>query len=171
MTIEIRELGPDDVLEWRAMRLRALTEEPDAFLSSAEQTAAQPVAELAARFTAEANVESPIFGAFRDGVLVGTAGLMRLERPKVRHTTSIWGVFVAPEARGLRLGDRLVAAAVDRARRMPGVERVTWIVTASNVAARRIYDRAGFVAFGLEPRALKIGDRSFDDAHMWLDLR
>lgn len=170
MTIDIAELGPAHVQEWRALRLRALAEAPEAFLSSVEQAAAQPLEDLAARFSASANVDAPIFGAFREGVLVGTAGLGRQDRPKTRHTATIWGVFVAAEARGLGLGDRLIAAAVERARRMPGLERITLIVTASNVAARRIYERAGFVAFGLEPRALRLGDQYFDDLHMWLDL-
>lgn len=171
MTIEIVELGPAHVEEWRALRLRALADAPEAFLSSVEQAAAQPIAELAERFSAEANVEAPIFGAFREGTLVGTAGLGRQDRPKTRHSATIWGVFVASEARGLGIGDALIAAAVARARRMPGLERITLIVTASNDAARRIYERAGFVAFGLEPRALKLGEVYHDDLHMWLDLR
>ena len=36
-------------------------------------------------------------------------------------------------------------------------------VITDNERARRFYDRMGFVAYGLEKRALKIGERYFDE--------
>lgn len=169
--IEIVELTPDHVTPWRALRLRALATEPAAFLQSVEEAEAQPLEELAARFSPEANVDSPIFGAFRAGELVGTLGLARQARLKARHTAVLWGVFVAPEHRGLRIAEALVTAAVARARAMPGLERITLAVLASNAAARRLYHRAGFVPYGYEPQAIRVGEVFHDDEHMVLSLR
>ena len=51
-------------------------------------------------------------------------------------------------------------------RQIPGVEQVVLSVTASNAAAVRLYEGAGFQRYGLLPRALKIGERYHDKALM-----
>jgi hypothetical protein len=44
--------------------------------------------------------------------------------------------------------------------------------TAPPVSARRIklYQRCGFVLYGLEPMAIRVGDEYLDKVHMWLEL-
>jgi RimJ/RimL family protein N-acetyltransferase len=44
-------------------------------------------------------------------------------------------------------------------------------VVASNVAARRLYSAAGFEEYGLERRALKVGDEYYDEVLMVLPLK
>lgn len=170
MPIEIVELTTDHVATWRALRLQALALAPEAFLQSVEEGEAQPIEELAALFRPEAAEHSPIFGAFRAGELAGTACLMRKARLKARHTATLWGMYVAPEHRGQRLGEALLDAVVARARAMPDLERITLTVLATNQAARRLYQRAGFVPYGYEAQAMKLGDRYLDEEHMVLSL-
>lgn len=61
----------------------------------------------------------------------------------------IYSVVVAPAARGLGIGDRLVGAA-ERVAREAGRRSVTLEVRADNAAARALYARRGYV----ETRAL-----------------
>jgi RimJ/RimL family protein N-acetyltransferase len=51
------------------------------------------------------------------------------------------------------------------------VEQVCLTVVASNVAARRLYSAAGFEEYGLERRALKVGDEYYDEVLMVLPLK
>ena len=44
-------------------------------------------------------------------------------------------------------------------------------VTDTNAAAIRLYERAGFRAYGCEPGSMKIGPRAFDKLLMYLALR
>ncbi len=44
------------------------------------------------------------------------AGIYRDPRPKIRHTATIWGVYVNPAWRGLKMGERLMQACLDWAR-------------------------------------------------------
>jgi RimJ/RimL family protein N-acetyltransferase len=53
---------------------------------------------------------------------------------------------------------------------MPGLERLILAANAADPRATSLYRSVGFVPFGHEPAALKIGDRYVDDVHMSLDL-
>ncbi|MFF1510497.1 GNAT family N-acetyltransferase [Streptomyces sp. NPDC058326] len=52
---------------------------------------------------------------------------------------------VTREARGRGVGEALVRACIDRARALPGCERLVLSTDATMVAAHRMYDRLGFV--------------------------
>ena len=51
-------------------------------------------------------------------------------------------LFVTPEARGLRLGERLIAACADRCRAR-GITSLTWQTALDNTRAQALYDRVG----------------------------
>jgi len=156
---------------------------------SYEEVRDRPLAEVAAdlrtRYTGR---DSVILGAFddlgRDALglrpsgrpnlggpeLVGLAGCFRMEGRKHAHKTLVWGMYVAPEARGRGTGRALLDAAIARARAWPGVEQVQLAVMTANAQARALYVSAGFEVFGLERRALRVGDRYVDEEHMVLHL-
>jgi ribosomal protein S18 acetylase RimI-like enzyme len=80
-----------------------------------------------------------IWGAFRDGRLVGAArAAVRLPREWI-----VAGVFVEPDARRSGVGRRLVASIVSAANGVGA--RVGLYVREDRAAARRLYDRLGFV--------------------------
>ena len=51
-------------------------------------------------------------------------------------------LFVAPEARGLRLGERLIGACAERCRAR-GIASLTWQTALDNTRAQALYDRIG----------------------------
>ena len=53
---------------------------------------------------------------------------------------------------------------------MDGVEQIILAVAAPQAAAVALYRSLGFVSFGREPRALKIGDSYVDEEYMILRL-
>ena len=52
-----------------------------------------------------------------------------------------------------------------------GVEQVHLSVSEAPDSAKALYARAGFVAWGREPRALRWQGAAVDETHMMLDLR
>ena len=74
-----------------------------------------------------------------DGATLGCAGLRLLEGP----VAEVKKVYVAPTARGRRLGQRLIAE-VERLARLHGRTRVRLDTRADLVAARRLYSRLGY---------------------------
>jgi ribosomal protein S18 acetylase RimI-like enzyme len=149
--------------------LDAYGQHPDAFTSTVAERAAQPLAWWQARLAAGQDAGDVVFGAL-DGVrLVGAAGLAFETREKTRHKATLFGMYVPGECRGAGVGRRLVEAALDFARAR-GTRVVQLTVTDGNDAARGLYERCGFVAFGVEPMAMALGARLHAKVHMWCDV-
>jgi RimJ/RimL family protein N-acetyltransferase len=169
MTIDIRKLTPDDTKAYRACRLDALRDSPQAFASSYEEEAQMSDDTIRQRF-ADHPKESAVFGAFDGDRIIGLTGIFREERQKRRHKMSIVSVFVQPEYRGKRIGTRLMETAVAHARNVEGVERVELAVESTNAAAKSLYRSLGFKSWGTEPSFAKVEGVEYDEEHMALRL-
>lgn len=163
MTACIRRIGPEDAAAFRALRLAALAAHPEAFGSSLEEEAGIDLAVLRARLAAPP--PDVLFGAFLGETLVGMAGLAVAARVKQRHKGTVWGVYVDPAQRGAGIAQALITALIDSAQ-AAGLGVLQLAVTVGNVPAIRLYEAAGFVRTGIEPRALRVGDRFLDEALM-----
>jgi RimJ/RimL family protein N-acetyltransferase len=64
------------------------------------------------------------------------------------------GMYVRPSARGQGLGRSLLDAALRHATKRAGVQLVSLTVTEGNEPAIRLYEGAGFVAWGTQPLAI-----------------
>jgi ribosomal protein S18 acetylase RimI-like enzyme len=166
--LALRRLTPDDAAAYRKLRLRGLKEHPDAFTSSDEEERGQPLAATASRIAADS--PDRVFGAFVAGTLAGVVGIGREPRAKNHHKAVVFGMYVAPEHGRRGIGAALLRHAIDDARTQPGLEHLVLTVTETNVAARRLYEKFGFRSFGIEPRAIRVGDTHFDKNHMILFL-
>lgn len=164
--MSVRVLAEADTAAFQVLRLRSLKEHPEAFGSSFEAEVNISLEEFA-KFLA--SPDRPWFGAFHNGQMMGIAGLMRSQGAKTRHRAMISGMYVAPEARGLRLGQALMDALMIQARSTDGLEDVSLAVTVGNDAARHIYVKSGFKPYSIDPRYLKVGDQYFDIE--WMILR
>ncbi|WP_437959363.1 GNAT family N-acetyltransferase [Sorangium sp. So ce119] len=169
--MSVRRLTDADAFLLRALRLRALREEPDPFLTTFEEEQARPIEDLVARLRQQSDTsDSAVLGAFEGEALVGMLGFYRDGHRKARHRVDLWGMYVAPEARGRGHGRALIDAALARIAAVPGVEQVHLGVSATSEAARELYVRAGFKATGVLPRAMKDGDRYIDEELMMRPL-
>jgi ribosomal protein S18 acetylase RimI-like enzyme len=162
--LKVRRLEPNDVASYRDIRLEGLKNHPDAFSASWETESARPTSWWVERL--EANI---VLGGWIDSSpLAGVVGFRMHGGTKVRHKGVLWGMYVRPDARGTGLAASLVQRVIEQAR--PFLEEILLTVVASNVAACRLYRAAGFEQYGLERRALKIGDNHYDEALMALSL-
>ena len=146
-----------EAVEWRAyrdLRLRALTESPDAFGSKLEYEQGRTDAEWADRLARSADSEESLaLLAASDGRPVGLAwGRRSADSVTTVHVYQMW---VDPAARGSGAGRMLLDAIVDWARGA-GADRVALDVTRGNDAAERLYARAGFTPTG-DPQPLRPG--------------
>jgi ribosomal protein S18 acetylase RimI-like enzyme len=159
----IRQLTAEDAAAYQALRLRALQESPTAFAASYADEVARSPPEIAARVTPAPDGSLCVFGAFVGDQLAGLVAFIRPRRAKLLHVAELAGMYVAPEFRRRGLGGALVDAALAHARSLPGVRQVKLAVNATNLAARSLYQSRGFTCYGVEPEALCVEGRYYDD--------
>jgi RimJ/RimL family protein N-acetyltransferase len=148
---------------------------PDAFTSSVAERVGLPMSWWETRLERDV-----VLAAFRTSssktssktsLLLGVAGLSFDPREKAKHKATVFGVYVSPHARGEGIGQKLVQAVLAHARSLPHLSVVQLTVSEGNPAARALYQRCGFVEFGLEPLAVAVGATFVSKVHMWCDLR
>jgi len=168
--MDVIRLQPAHAVPYRALMLQAYEFAADAFTSTAEERAAEPEAFWVGRI-ADPRGLSAAFGAFEGGQLVGTVALELSAKPKTRHKALVIGMYVAPAARRTGAARALLAAAIEHARAVPHLLLLTLTVTEGNAPAVRLYRRAGFETFGVEPLAILTPSGFKAKVHMWLPLR
>lgn len=168
MTVPVRRLTPADAPAYRAARLAALQADPAAFLTNTAEFAALGDDALAARLAPDA--PGVTLGAFLNTDLVGLLTLVREAAPPLAHRVNVYGVSVAPPARGQGVGAALVQAGVELARSWAGVTSLYLAVMDSQPAALRLYERAGFRVWGTQPDAVRRDGRVYTEQWLSLDL-
>ena len=160
----VRRLETDDAAAYRELRLEGLKDHPDSFGASWEDEIEKPDS-----WWRERLASNTVFGGWTErSPLLGVAGFQVPGAAKQRHKGMLWGMYVRPDARGTGLAASLLQHVIAHAR--PQVEEIRLTVMASNTAAHRLYSAAGFRPYGLERRALKVGDVYYDDMLMALPL-
>ncbi|WP_426071505.1 GNAT family N-acetyltransferase [Janthinobacterium sp. DSP2-3-3] len=139
----VRPLTPDDASAYRALRLAGIAELPAAFSTTHAAESGLPLAQIAQRL--RATFHQIIFGVFNEKQLIAIAGLRREPIAVVHDKASLWGVYVAPQARGRGAGRQLVQAAITHACAIPELGRVRLAVAQDNHAALSLYLSCGFV--------------------------
>ena len=138
----VRPLTPDDASAYRALRLAGIAELPAAFSTTHAVESGMPLAQIARRL--RATPHQIIFGAFDREQLIAIAGLRREPIAVVHDKASLWGVYVAPQARGHGAGRQLVQAAIAHACAIPELARVRLAVAQHNHVALSLYLGCGF---------------------------
>jgi RimJ/RimL family protein N-acetyltransferase len=167
--ISVRALELSEAGLFHELRLRGLREDPGPFASTYDEDAALSPKAVRERFPAEE--DRFVLGAFDEGGrLVGVVGFSRERRTKLHHWGVVWGMYVAPEARGIGVGRTLMAELVARCRRVDGLEQVVLEVATAAGPARGLYASLGFERYGLRREAMKAGDEYYDVELMVLRL-
>ena len=152
------EAGPDTEA-FRAIRLESLKTTPESFGSDFATENGKP-----AEWFAEGLTTAEVFGAFHGQELLGIAGFSAERSTLQAHKGRLWGVYVRRKARSAGVARRLIEAVLAHAGGQ--VEQMNLVVERGNLHARRLYTSLGFIEYGLEKNALKIGKRYFDDVLM-----
>lgn len=161
--MSLRRLTPGDASAWRDIRLEMLRSEPRAYGAQYETELALEEAHFAKRLGSVR-----VFGCFEGPAIVATAGWQAMPNPREAHRGSLSAVFSRPAYRGKgqmrRLLEAIFADATGR------VIQLELRVAAEGTAARRLYERSGFVVTGHLPRGLRDKGTYVDEVQMMRDL-
>lgn len=179
MVPTVLRLTPADAARYVTLRRRMLTDSPWSFGASLDDDRFLDAEAVGVWLGDPHNlifaVEQPAGGAAEEVAgaereLAGAVGITRMQRGKFAHRASVWGVFVTPEEQGRGWGRALMEAAIGAARGWAGVDYLDLTVSENAPAARRLYERLGFAAWGREPEALAHDGRRYDEIYMTLRL-
>lgn len=161
--IDLRRLLRSEAAAYRALMLASYAASPEAFTSAPGERDGLPLAWW------EQRIDHGAFGAFVEGTLVGAAALQRETRPRLMHKATLVGMYVEPAHRRAGVGEGLVKLVLEAARAQ-GVSVVQLTFTEGNDAAGRLYARCGFISWGTEPMAVRLGERFVGKVQMYCPL-
>jgi ribosomal protein S18 acetylase RimI-like enzyme len=167
--MRISALTASDAPQYRELMLEAYVQAADAFTSTAEERAKEPLSWWANRIASSSGM-SQSFGAFHAEQLVGTVALEYSAKPKTQHSALVIGMYVRPTVRRMGAGAKLMQAAIGAARARPGLSVLRLTVTQGNDAAIRLYESVGFSSWGVEPMAILTPSGYNAKVHMAMPL-
>lgn len=164
----VRPLLPAEAPLYVALRREMLADAPWAFAASETDDRGLDLQGVTTSITTGAtNHTYAIIGAFNTPTqLVGVAVLLANHRLKMRHRADVVSVYITPAFRGQRIGDAIFTELKAVARTWPHINSLRLSVSVRSPAARRLYERNGFTAWGHEPACLHVNGEFIDEIHM-----
>lgn len=103
-----------------------------------------------------------MLSAFVDGRLAGNAAMNPVS-PFMRYThRCTLAISLYQEFTGLGLGKALLNIILDEAKKA-GYEQAELTTVSTNTSAKALYEKLGFVRYGIQPHSRKMKDGSFQD--------
>ena len=165
----IRMLTEVDAEEYWDLRLESLQKNPEAYVTTYEEAIKkeEPVQEVIRNLQGE---HSSTFGAFdENNKLIGVVTLLTESRAALRHKGHIVGMYVSAQSRGRGYARNLIDEVVKKAKGLT-IEQISLSVVSDNIAAKKLYQSIGFESYGVEKKALKMGEVYRDEEFMVLFL-
>lgn len=148
MAVTVRPFRPDEWPLLKAVRLKALQQDPGVFGSHYAREAAFADVEWQARLQ---NPRAASFGVFDDGKVVGMTGVyISPEDPATAGFVADW---LEKDWRGKGISALMYEARISWAQAQPGIRRMTIAFRESNLRASKAGQKYGFVFTHAEDHA------------------
>lgn len=165
----IRLLTPDDAVVYRQLRLKALTSDPKAFLSSVEFEENIPLTNYANKLLR--NATPPVYGFYgyvnQENSLSGYIHLANEWIFKRRHIATLNELYILPDFRSQGIATGLIKHCIDLLKNIPDKEQVELHVNSDNRQAVGLYQKLGFIQVATIPKAVKEPD-GYQDEHVFI---
>lgn len=165
---QIRQLVPDDVEAFSALRREVLADNAVPMGLSMEEELARPLQ----GFRDQLGYPEPnaAFGAFIGDLLVGSSAIAWPSKlASSRHKANLWGVFTSPRFRRQGISQALVERTVQHGR-ANGLVRINLTVYVPNPEATTLYAKLGFTHTGTELQAIYLEGNYYDGQYWSLSL-
>jgi RimJ/RimL family protein N-acetyltransferase len=142
MNITIKQLAPDDWLEFSRVRLKALLTDPKVFGSNYERESKMTKDEWRSRLSAADNA---IFLIYEGEKPIGMTGVSVDRNDPTKKTALLWGSWLEPEFRAKGLSELMYRTRIEWAKQQPSVEKIVVSHRVSNLSSKFANQKHGFV--------------------------
>lgn len=139
--IDIRPFAPGEWALYKAIRLKALENDPLVFGSSFAEEKTLPDEKWQQDLV---NPDGAVFGVFRNGNLIGMTGIAVDRSDPAKQTAKLWGSWLEPEWRAKGLSRKMYEKRLAWAKAHPTVKRVIVSHRKTNAVSKRANQRHGF---------------------------
>ena len=159
--ITIKSAGPEDALKIKLHREEVCGETH--FMAREPEDGPWNQEMIRARFESVANDDREFMvDAYLGDELIGELGITTV-RPHIKYLHRAYlGMSILQEYVGKGLGSFMMKTALEQAK-ANGYEQVELGVFSVNAIARHMYSKMGFKEYGMNPRAFKLPDGSYND--------
>jgi ribosomal protein S18 acetylase RimI-like enzyme len=154
---DIKKLDNNNYLDYKKIRLELLLDNKESFGSSYEEESLFNDEFWMDRLSKK-NVHT--IGAYIEEEIVAIIVLVLNVRSKMKHVATINSLYVKPSYRNQGIAYDLLKYAENIAK-INGVERLNLSVVDSNTNAIELYQRFGFVNYGIEPDTIKVDNNYY----------
>ena len=155
-----RLLNSTDRERYRRVRLECLANYPDYFGDSYEEEINGDPSKFEKTFLL-GDDHSFLYGAFSQGILIGISGFIHQKRIKAGHRGDLVQVYVDPSFSGQGIGSRLIELTIAKAFDNIFINQVLLSVVRSNDRAIKLYQKFGFVKYGVVENYFRMANRSW----------
>ena len=148
MKTDYRLLTSKDINLYRQIRLECLQKYPEYFGTIYEdEVKAKSLKFDKALQTQDSN--DFLYGAFQGNNLISICGFTREVRIKISHLGEISHMYIKEEISGQGIGTQLLKYTIDKAFKDFSLEQIMLSVVNTNEKAIKIYERIGFIQYGI----------------------
>lgn len=146
--MKIRELTPDEWQTYKALRLEALENDPQAFVTTHAEAMAKSEEDWKRRLVATTSPLTLKLFALLDGEAVGMMGLWQDAKKARLGNVDVFGVYVTPTHRGRGISKKLLLELIDRVKTESSIKKILLAVHHGQIPAERLYKSVGFIKYG-----------------------
>ncbi len=161
---QIIKLSPDRWQEYRALRLKGLLSDAQAFGRTYELESKLPderwLQRLRAAFDGKYEL---LYFAQSSGELIGMLGAFWEDSPKTEHVATVVGFYVDPVYRGVGVGKALMAKVLEELSWHPKIVKAKLFAVTTQTPAVALYQSFGFEPIGILKREIKVNDIFYDE--------
>ena len=162
MNITIKILNPQNVNDFKKIRLSALLQAPEMFGSTYTTEITHPDI-----YFENCLLNSIAFAAYDDKEIIGIAILIRESAIRIAHKSHLTSVFIEPKFQQKGIAHILLNTVIKHARAQQ-IEQILLTVVEDNMIAINFYKKLGFQMYGTEISALKDQDKYTNEILMKL---
>ncbi len=155
--MQITQLPPTRWRDYKKLRLEAIQDSPQSFLSTVEETEAETDQSW------QGKIANMFFALNEADELVGMAGTYSENKDKLRHVANVVSVYVAPAYRRQGVGKQLLLAVLAHVQSQPQIKKIQLGVITTQQEAYRLYESVGFKRVGELHRSVRVGEQFFDE--------